>query len=61
MKKYTSVYTDLAFYVDGKRKKFSGGEYEATTKAEETVLDKIVCVSAVETPAKKTAAAKKDA
>lgn len=61
MKKYTSVYTDLAFYVDGKRKKFSGGEYEAATKAEETVLDKIACVSAVETPAKKTAATKKDA
>ncbi|QIG62523.1 hypothetical protein [Sporosarcina phage Lietuvens] len=39
MTKYTSKYKELAFYVDGKRKQFSNGVYDADDKREQAVLN----------------------
>lgn len=41
MTKYTSQYKELAFIVNGEFKRFSNGEYNANTKAETDVLDKL--------------------
>lgn len=42
MTKYTSKYPSLAFYVNNSIRRFSNGEYNADTKAETDVLDKLV-------------------
>lgn len=42
MAKYTSKYAELSFYVDGTERKFSVGQYEATTQEEIAVLDRLV-------------------
>ncbi|CAH1194619.1 hypothetical protein PAECIP111892_01768 [Paenibacillus auburnensis] len=41
MTKYTSRYTELAFYVGGQERKFSGGQYVATSADEIAVLDRL--------------------
>lgn len=39
MTKYTSRYAELSFYVGGRERKFSGGQYVATSAEEIAVLD----------------------
>ncbi|KAA8750144.1 hypothetical protein [Paenibacillus sp. UASWS1643] len=41
MAKYKSRYLELAFYVNGVERKFSGGAYEAKTAEEVTVLNRL--------------------
>lgn len=41
MAKYKSRYPELAFYVDGVERKFSGGVFEAKTADEEAVLNRL--------------------
>jgi hypothetical protein len=41
MTKYTSRYAELAFYVGGLERKFSGGQYVATSADEIAVLDRL--------------------
>ncbi|ETT41425.1 hypothetical protein C162_26125 [Paenibacillus sp. FSL R7-269] len=56
MTKYTSRYAELSFYVGGSERKFSGGQYVATSAEEIAVLDRLPDAikepadSAVETP-----------
>ncbi|MNC76286.1 hypothetical protein D3C75_1279730 [compost metagenome] len=54
MTKYTSRYAELAFYVDGQERKFSGGVYLAKTDAEIAVLDRLVDVAKAEESAPQT-------
>lgn len=42
MTKYTSRYAELSFYVGGSERKFSGGQYVATSAEEVAVLDRLV-------------------
>lgn len=51
---YQSRYPGLGFYVKGNFKRFTNGQYVATTKDEVAVLDKlpdVTKVEAAETPA----------
>jgi hypothetical protein len=41
MTKYTSRYAELAFYVGGQERKFSGGQYVATSADEIAVLERM--------------------
>ena len=56
MTKYTSKYAELSFYVGGRERKFSGGQYVATSAEEVAVLDRLADAikdpadSVVETP-----------
>lgn len=49
MTKYTSRYAELSFYVGGRERKFSGGQYVATSADEIAVLDRLV--DAIKEPA----------
>lgn len=49
MTKYTSRYAELSFYVGGRERKFSGGQYVAQTAEEIAVLDRLV--DAIKEPA----------
>ncbi|MEC0167863.1 hypothetical protein [Paenibacillus graminis] len=40
--KYTSRYAELSFYVNGVERKFSAGEYVATSREENEVLQRMV-------------------
>lgn len=62
MAKYKSKYPALGFYVDGELRKFSGGEYNTTDKADIAVLDELIDVVKVAeekpSPAKRKTTAK---
>lgn len=67
MKKYTSRYAELSFYVEGKERKFSAGVYVASTPEEIAVLNRLVDAIPVdeapktEEPAAKETPVKEDA
>ena len=47
---YESKYAELAFYVDGKLRKFQYGKYKTDDPKEVEVLDKLVDVKRVDEP-----------
>jgi hypothetical protein len=50
MAQFTSQYAGFTFYVDGKRRKFSGGYYATEDKAEIAVLDTLADAVCVDPP-----------